>query len=123
MAYLTDRKRAAGLGSAKTGTAHHWKMMVTSVALVPLVIAFIFTFGAVLGSPYEEVLAYYQRPLPAIIAALTLLVGFVHFRDGVQALIEDYMHGFARKATLIGMICLCYTAAAIGVFAVVRLAL
>ena len=123
MAYLTDHKRASGLGSAKSGTEHHWKMMVSSVALVPLILAFIFTFGAVLGRPYEEVLAYYQRPVPAAIAALTFLVGFYHFRGGVQTLIEDYVHGFARKATIIGMICLSYTAAALGVLAVLRLAL
>ena len=123
MAFMTDRKRAQGLGTAKSGTEHHWKMMVTSVALIPLTLAFIFTFGAVLGQPYEEVVTYYQRPIPAIIAALTILVGFVHFRGGVQTLIEDYVHGFARKATIIGMICLSYTCAAIGIFAVVRLAL
>jgi len=123
MAFLTDRKRATGSGSAKTGTEHHWQMMVTSVALVPLVIAFVFTFGAVLGSPYEEVVAYYQRPLPAVIALLTILIGFIHFRGGVQTLIEDYVHGFARKAAIIAMICLSYFAAAVGVFAIVRLAL
>lgn len=123
MAFLTDRKRASGLGSAKTGTDHHWHMMVTSVALVGLVPLFIFTFGAILGSPYEEVIAYYQRPFPAIIAALTLLVGFLHFRKGVQTLIEDYVHGFARKALIIGMICLSYAAAAIAVFAIIRIAL
>ncbi|WP_411892391.1 succinate dehydrogenase, hydrophobic membrane anchor protein [Yoonia sp. SDW83-1] len=123
MAFLTDRKRAEGLGSAKTGTDHHWHMMVTSVALVGLIPLFIFTFGAVLGSPYEEVIAYYQRPFPAIIAALTMLVGFVHFRKGVQTLIEDYVHGFARKALIIAMICLSYSAAAIAIFAIVRIAL
>ncbi|MFG5381353.1 succinate dehydrogenase, hydrophobic membrane anchor protein [Yoonia sp. R2-816] len=123
MAFLTDRKRAEGLGSAKTGTDHHWHMMVTSVALVGLIPLFIFTFGAVLGSPYEEVIAYYQRPFPAIIAALTMLVGFVHFRKGVQTLIEDYVHGFARKALIIAMICLSYSAAGIAIFAIVRIAL
>ncbi len=123
MAFLTDRKRAEGLGSAKTGTDHHWHMMVTSVALVGLIPLFIFTFGAVLGSPYEEVIAYYQRPFPAIIAALTMLVGFIHFRKGVQTLIEDYVHGFARKALIIAMICVSYSAAAIAVFAIVRIAL
>ncbi len=123
MAFLTDRKRAEGLGSAKTGTDHHWHMMVTSVALVGLIPLFIFTFGAVLGSPYEEVIAYYQRPFPAIIAALTMLVGFIHFLKGVQTLIEDYVHGFARKALIIAMICLSYSAAAIAIFAIVRIAL
>ena len=123
MAFLTDRKRADGLGSAKTGTEHHWQMMVTSVALLILTPLFIFTFGSVLGSSYEEVIAYYQRPFPAVVAALTLLVGFFHYRLGVQTLIEDYVHGFARKALIIGMICLSYAAAAFAIFAIIRIAL
>jgi len=78
MAFLTDRKRASGMGSAKTGTEHHWQMMVTSVALLILTPLFIFTFGSILGASYEEVIAYYQRPFPAVVAILTLLVGFFH---------------------------------------------
>lgn len=123
MAFLTDRKRADGMGSAKSGTDHHWQMMVTSVALLFLIPCFVFTFGAILGSPYEEVIAYYQRPFPAVVAALTMLVGFFHFRKGVQTLIEDYVHGFARKVAIIGMICLSYAAAAFAVFAIIRIAL
>ncbi|WP_108813779.1 succinate dehydrogenase, hydrophobic membrane anchor protein [Loktanella sp. Alg231-35] len=123
MAFLTDRKRAVGMGSAKTGTEHHWQMMVSSVALLFLIPLFIFTFGPILGSPYEEVIAYYQRPFPAVVAALTMLVGFYHFRGGVQTLIEDYVHGFARKAAIIGMICLSYAAAGFAIFAVIRIAL
>ena len=68
MRFLTDRKRAVGMGSAKTGTEHHWHMMVTSVALCVLAPLFLFTFGAILGSSYEEVIAYYQRPFPAVVA-------------------------------------------------------
>lgn len=123
MAFLTDRKRATGMGSAKTGTQHHWQMMVSSVALLILIPLFVFTFGAILGSSYEEVIAYYQRPFPAVVAILTMLVGFFHFRGGVQTLIEDYVHGFARKALIIGMICLSYAAAAFAIFAIVRIAL
>lgn len=123
MRYLTDRKRAAGLGSAKTGTEHHWQMMVSSVALCGLVPLFVFTYGYALGMPYEEALAYYARPFPAIVGILTVLVGFYHFKGGVQTLIEDYVHGFARKALIIGMICLSYAAAAVGAFAIVRIAL
>lgn len=123
MQFLTARKRAVGMGSAKTGTEHHWQMMVTSVALLILIPLFIFTFGVILGAPYAEVIAYYQRPFPAVVAALTMLVGFVHFRGGVQTLIEDYVDGFARKAAIIGMICLSYGAAAFAIFAIVRIAL
>ena len=62
MAFLTDRKRATGWGSAKSGTMHHWSMTVSSVALLILIPLFIFTFGSILGSSYEEVTAYYSRP-------------------------------------------------------------
>ena len=123
MAYLTDRKRAAGLGSAKSGTAHFWSMKVSSVALLILIPFFVCTFGGALGGSYEEVLAYYSRPCPAVIAALTLVVGFKHFNDGVQTLIEDYVHGTAQKLAIILMTCLSYGAAAVGVFAIARIAL
>ena len=123
MGFMTDRKRAVGMGSAKSGTMQHWRMMISSVALVGLVPQFIFTFGAILGQPYEEILAYYQRPIPAGIAVLTLLVGFYHFRSGVQTLIEDYVQGTPRKVLIIAMICLSYGAAAFGVLAVLRVAL
>lgn len=122
MAFVTDRKRVTGMGAAHTGTDHHWKMIVTSVGLLVLIPLFIFTFGATLGKPYEEVLAYYARPVPAAIAALTIAVGFFHFRKGVQTLIEDYVHGLARKGLILAMICLSYAAAALGVLSVLRLA-
>lgn len=123
MAFLTDRKRALGLGSAKSGTAHFWSMKVSSVALLLLIPLFVFTFGAALGSSYEEVVAYYSRPFPAVIAALTLVVGFKHFNDGCQTLIEDYVHGLAQKVTIILITCLSYGAAAFGVFSIAKLAL
>mgnify|MGYP001060609224 FL=1 len=123
MAFLTDRKRAMGLGSAKSGTAHHWSMTLSSVALLILIPMFVFTFGPALGGTYEEILAYYSRPFPAIIAALTIAVGFKHFNDGAQTLIEDYVHGTAQKVTIILVTCLSYGAAAVGVFAIARLAL
>jgi len=123
MAFLTDRKRASGMGSAKSGTHHHWQMIVTSVALLFLVPVFLFQFGSILGQAYEDVIAYYSRPVPAAIAMLTLLVGFFHFAKGVQTLIEDYVHGMARKVAIIAMICLSYAAAGLGVFALIRIAL
>ena len=57
MAYMTDRKRARGLGSAKTGTAHFWAMKVSSLALLVLIPLFVFTFGSALGGTYDEILA------------------------------------------------------------------
>ena len=123
MAYLTDRKRVSGLGAAHSGTTHHWHQTLLSVALLVLVPLFLFTFGAVLGAPFEEVAAYYTRPVPALIAILTLVVGWIHFAKGVQVLIEDYVHGTARKVAIIATTCLSYAAALAGVYALARLAL
>lgn len=121
--FATDRKRAAGLGSAKEGTHHFWHMTVSSVALAILMPLFIFTFGPMLGEPHAEVVAYFARPFPAIVAGLTLIVGFMHFKNGVQTAIEDYSGGLTRKLLIIGTTCLSYTAAATGLFAIARIAL
>jgi succinate dehydrogenase / fumarate reductase membrane anchor subunit len=123
MQFLTDRKRAIGLGSAKTGTEHFWAMKVSSVALLILIPLFVLTFGPMLGQSHEAVLAHFGRPFPAIVAALTLVVGFMHFKDGVQVLIEDYAHGTTAKVAIILATCLCYAAAATGLFAIARIAL
>ena len=47
MEYSTDRKRVIGLGSAKTGTEHHWHMMISSAALCGLIPMFVLTFGSI----------------------------------------------------------------------------
>ena len=123
MRFLTDRKMAEGLGSAQSGVHHHWSMILSSVALLVLIPIFIFTFGSILGAPHAEVVAYFSRPFPAIVAALTLIVGLRHFAGGCQVMIEDYVHGLARKVTILLMYCLSYAAMAAGVFAIARLAL
>lgn len=123
MAFVTDRKRATGLGSAKTGTEHHWHMQISSYALLLLVPLFLITFGPMVGESHADVLAHFSRPWPAIITGLMLVVGFQHFRMGVQVLIEDYCSGMTRKLLIIAMIFLSYGAMATGLFALVRLAL
>jgi succinate dehydrogenase / fumarate reductase membrane anchor subunit len=123
MRYLTDRKRALGMGSAKSGTEHFWAMKVSSFALLILIPLFVFTFGPVLGSDHATVTAYFAQPVPALIAALTIVVSMMHFKGGVQTLIEDYVHGTAQKVSILVMICVSYAIAAAGLFAVARLAL
>ena len=123
MRYLTDRKRATGMGSAKSGTAHFWAMKVSSVALLILIPLFVFTFGTIVGEDYATVTAYFAHPFPALIAALTLIVGFEHFQSGAQVLIEDYVPGLAQKITIILIKCISYGLMAMGLFAIAKLAL
>ncbi|MEX5728247.1 succinate dehydrogenase / fumarate reductase membrane anchor subunit [Rhodovulum iodosum] len=123
MRFITDRKRAVGLGAAKTGTMEHWTTTISSVALIGLMPVFVLIVGSSLGSSHEDVVATFSRPFPALVVILTFWVGFGHFRRGVQIMIEDYASGVTRKALLILMISISYTAMAAGLYAVVRLAL
>ncbi|HDR29520.1 succinate dehydrogenase, hydrophobic membrane anchor protein [Rhodovulum sp.] len=123
MRYLTDRKRALGLGAAKSGTEDHWILIVTGVALAGLIPAFVLVFGRTLGGSHEEVVATFSRPFPALVALLTLWVGLYHFRKGAQTAIDDYTRGIRRTILLIAMICVSYTAMAAGLYAVIRIAM
>lgn len=123
MRYLTDRKRAQGLGAGKSGTHTHWQTMVRAMILTVLVPIFIFTLGAGIGGTYEEVLAYFSRPFPAIVTALTLVVGLLQLMYEAQEAIEDYVHGVLEKVSLAAMWALGYTLMAAGLFALVKLAL
>jgi succinate dehydrogenase / fumarate reductase membrane anchor subunit len=120
---MTDYKRAVGRGAARTGTAHHWAMTVTSVALALLIPPFVWIFGTALGQGHEAVLATFARPVPAVVTALTLIVGLHHFRMGAEIWIDDYLRGLARKAMLIGVAVFSYGTMAVGLFALARIAL
>lgn len=123
MRYLTDRKRAEGLGASRSGTHHHWQMMVSSILLVPLVPLFIFTLACALGGTHEDVMAYFSRPFPAIVMALSLIVITLHLLHEANAAIEDYMHGTAQKLAFVFAKAFSYTLIAAGLFALVKLAL
>ena len=123
MAFLTDRKRADGMGTAKTGTANFWWMTVSSVALLVLVPFFIFTTGPMIGRDHVVVTAYFAQPFPAIVALLTFTIGLLHFKNGVTVLIEDYVQGLARKVWIIVMTCVSYAAIATIIFSIARIAL
>jgi succinate dehydrogenase / fumarate reductase, membrane anchor subunit len=123
MSYRTDRQRVHGLGTAGDGTQHWWSQRLTSVALVPLTLFFIFPFVRALGADWEAVRAIYATPLHAIVAVLFLLVGFNHLHQGIQVVVEDYVHDKGlRTALLLANILICWGLALTGVFAVARIA-
>jgi succinate dehydrogenase / fumarate reductase membrane anchor subunit len=123
MQYLTDRKRAVGLGSGRNGTAAHWQMMVRSVIMGVLAPLFIFTVRCGIGGSYEEVIAYFSRPFPAIVTGLGLVVGLIHLMNEAQEAIEDYVHGTAGKLLLVANKAFCFALIAASLFALVKLAL
>lgn len=123
MRIITDRKRAEGRGSARTGTEHHWYMQVSAVGLALIVPAFLYIFGSTLGGTYEEVIATFSRPIPAVLTAVVLVFGMQHFAKGAQMMLEDYTRDSTRKILIMSVIILSYGLTAFGLFALAKIAL
>lgn len=97
----TPLGRVRGLGSAKEGTNHFWEQRLTAIALVPLSIWLAVSIAQVASAGHQEVAAWLSQPLSGLAMILFLLVGFFHFKLGLQVVIEDYVHGEATKITLL----------------------
>ncbi len=123
MQFRTERQRVQGLGSSGGGVGHWWSQRITSIALLPLSLVFIFPFAQALGSGFEQVRDVYRHPFNAVVAILFLAVGFRHLQQGIQVVIEDYVHD---KPLLIGLLLantlLTLAFAMTGIFAVAKIA-
>ena len=117
--------RIRGLGSAQAGS-HHWYLMrVTSVALLLLTLYPIFGFFiyAVYGGR-AGALEWLHSPIAATGVILFLIVGFHHAANGLQVVIEDYIHCSCAKPALLFIIKFLAAACAIlGVLATLKIAL
>ena len=108
---------------SKSLVSHHFEMKITSIALFFLIPLFIFTFGSVIGEDHDSVVEYLSMPFPALIVALTLIIGLKHFQSGAQTLIEDYIRGLGYKFALIFVKSLSYFLMAVGLYAIGKIAL
>ena len=99
--FRTPLARVRGLGAARDGTQDFWHMRVTSVALVPLSIAFVLIAVSLLGRNHAAVVQILGSPLIAML--MLLFIGSVtyHMRIGMQVIIEDYVHDEMRKLVLV----------------------
>ncbi len=119
----TPLNKVRGLGSAKDGTGHFWRIRLTAVALLPLSL---FAVGWVLsmsGAGYAGVRASLGHPLVALFIALFIVISLDHMRLGMQIIIEDYVHGEgARIALLMLNIFFAGAIGAMTVFAILKIA-
>ncbi len=122
--YRTPLSRARGLGAAKHGVGHFIADRVSGLALIPLSIWAAFAGLKLAAGGYATAVEWLARPLNAVLLSLFVVIGFVHLRLAVQVVVEDYVYGFvAKSALLIANYLVCVLGAALGVFAILKVAL
>ena len=101
---------------------HFWRQRLTSVALIPLSIAFIFIVMALLGRNHAAALQILGSPLIAITMLLFIGTTVYHMWLGMQVIIEDYVHDELPKILLLmGNTFFCVTVALACVYAILQI--
>ncbi len=117
----TPLGRVRFLGSARMGTTDAWLIHVTSVALVPLTVGFVWLMLDLLHKDYNGVRAELGRPVPAILLLAFILSGIVHMELGMRSIIVDYISGQSRMWALAANTCFAALVALACVYATLRI--
>ncbi|MGD0433303.1 MAG: succinate dehydrogenase, hydrophobic membrane anchor protein [Acetobacteraceae bacterium] len=83
--------RARGLGSARAGSKHWWAQRVTSIALVPLTLWFIWSMTRLTGASQADVADWLGSPVRLSLMLALIAATFHHLQLGLQVVIEDYV--------------------------------
>jgi succinate dehydrogenase / fumarate reductase membrane anchor subunit len=118
----TPLGRVRFLGSARTGTADAWLVHLTSVALIPLTVGFVWLTLDLLHKDYNGVREELERPIPAILLLAFILAGIVHMELGMRSIIVDYVGGPSRTWALAANTCFAALLALACVYATLRIA-
>jgi len=93
--------RARGMGSAKSGTHHWWAERVTAIALIPLVIWFVFAVIHLAGQPQTVAQHWVAHPVNTVLLLALVAMTFHHMQLGLQVVMEDYIHAQQWQAIAI----------------------
>ena len=117
----TPLGRVRFLGPARNGTGEAWVMHVTSLALIPLTLYFVWLVLDLLHTDYNGVRAELGRPIPTILLLAFILAGIVHMELGMRSIIVDYLHGGSRPWALAANTCFCALLALACLYAALRI--
>ena len=115
-------KKVRYLGAAHSGTGAARIMHLTSLALMPLSIAFVWTLVRLSRMDYAAARAELGKTVPAILMILFVGASLWHMKVGMQSIIDDYVHGrHAKEAALVANTFLAVLVAACCFYAVLRM--
>lgn len=115
--------KVLGRGSAHEG-AHHWRVQrLTAVALLLLGAWFLFSLARLPDYSYGAIHAWASGLVNATLLALFAATACWHSQLGVQVVIEDYVQGWLRPASLVVSAFIHVVLATLSVLAIMRIAL
>jgi succinate dehydrogenase / fumarate reductase membrane anchor subunit len=116
--------RVLGTGSAKDGTGQWWAERVSSVALVPLTLWFLFSLLLLPSLDFEVMRAWMSVPTSGLLSILLVAVSTHHAYLGTNVIVEDYVHAHGAKWFLLLSLRFLYVlCGGAGIFAILRIAL
>ena len=118
----TPLGRVRFLGSARIGTTEAWLVHVTSIALVPLTLGFVWLMIDLSRKDYNGVRAELTRPISAILLLAFIVAGIVHMELGMRSIIDDYIDGRPRAWALAANTCFAALLALACLYATLRVA-
>jgi succinate dehydrogenase / fumarate reductase membrane anchor subunit len=116
--------RAKGLGAAGSGVHHWWAERVTSVALIPLTLWFVFSVVGMAGHTQPEIAHWIAHPVVAVLLIALILASFHHTQLGLQVVLEDYVHEEGQRlVAILVMKAVIYFLGLLALLAVLKLAI
>jgi succinate dehydrogenase / fumarate reductase membrane anchor subunit len=119
----TPLHKVQGMGSSHSGTGHFWHERLTSVALIPLSLWFLYVMLGLSDTSEVTALQFLAHPWNAILMGAFVCFSLWHAYLGLQVVVDDYIHTAGTKIFL--MLVIRFGVIAIGatsLFAIVRIA-
>ncbi len=110
-------------GVGREAVVHWWMQRLTAAALVPLVIWLAFSLAMLGNASYETMVSWLKAPFVTSFLAIFIALTFYHTKLGVQVIIEDYVGGWLKTASLILLNATCILSAVAGILALLKITL
>ncbi|HTE39692.1 MAG TPA: succinate dehydrogenase, hydrophobic membrane anchor protein [Steroidobacteraceae bacterium] len=111
-----------GLGTAKEGAKHWWWQRVTAIGLALLGVWFVASLICLGSLEYAAITSWIGSPFTTTFLSIFIVTLALHSQLGVQVVIEDYVHGALKTASIVLSNFCHIIVATLGVVSVLRIA-
>jgi len=93
--------RVRGLGSTNDGVTAWWMQRLSGIALIPLILWFIFSVLQLPSSDYSGFTLWVSSGPNPVLLCLLIIFMFHHGLLGIKVIFEDYIHSDKLRLSLL----------------------